>query len=1388
MGEDASEAAPPPARRRRRFKRRYVFIPLLAILALIGVLAAVVRFGALTAAGRGFIEAQLNTVSLGPLGRLHVEGLEGDVWRDFTIRRLTISDSKGAWLDGQGVHVTWRSWELFLRRLDVDQLTTARLTILRRPVLALKPGAAGSSVSVHLGKINARLVTARQFSYLPGLFDVSGALDEARSGMLSGQFTVLSLTHRGDRLDAAFDFGNKKSVELDLQAHEAQGGPIAGAFGLPSNQPFVISLRANGVTSQGNFQLVALSGTQIPVQAVGGWTPQGGSASGRVTLTASRLLSPYAKMVGPQAQFVISGARAPDGFQAMSLRLDSDNLQLTANGEADIGKLSVGPTGVAVTLASRQMQRILAWPTMGSAQFRGALTGKSDRWTLSGDLAVQNMSALDYQLTHVHGPAHLVSQNGQITLGFAMDGDGGAGKGILASMLGARPHGAAELTWLADGRLIMKSLQVLGPGLKATGVGQMTLFGALTFKGDAVYTNFAAVRPGAKGTMKASWSAAQSHADRPWEFSFDAGATGFQSGIPDLDRLLGAQPRLKGKASYDGHVIQVAEAQLQGSAGNAGGSGSMDNAGVMNVKLDWTAKGPLEIGPLVFSGTAKGTGGLTGTLDNPRVDLIADFDSFDLPYTPLTNAHATLTFVKGPEDTNGAFTLAGTSRYGPARGATSFKFISNGLELSGLDAVAGGAHVQGAVALLGGEPSSADLNIALAPGAFLSRGTASAHLVIADAPGGARATIKATAANADFGIAGLVIQNGSFSGSGPLARMPYQIQVSGLTNHGSWRASGSGLIFGSGEERGASFEGAGKVRNADFKTLSPAQVRFGPHGQSLSFLAQVGGGRAQAQMRQTGSALQATAELSNVSLGLLDQDFMGRFDAQLSLSGDGAALAGHLDAKLADAGVRGGKGAPTLDGQVKAQLAGGQVTLDAQLTGSGGLMSRTHLLLPAEATAAPFRIAIVRTRPMSGDFTAEGEVKPLWDLVMGDARSLSGQMKAQATLGGTLASPRIDGQASLTGGQFSDTDSGLKLRNVVLNATLAGSLLNVSQLSASDTGAGTLNGSGQLDISPAGASNFRLDLKGFRLIDNDLATAVASGNANIKRAADGKVHIAGALTIDRADVAANPPTPSEATPMDVVEINRQVGSGGGHLQVVTARSPEAELDVSLKALSRVYLKGRGLNAELSLDAHVGGTTSNPILSGEARVVRGDYDFAGKRFVFDNQGVVYLATAPSDIRLDLTATREDPALTAVIRIQGTAARPRVTLTSTPILPNDEVLSQVLFGSSASQLSPYEAAELASAISSMAGGGGFDILGNLRNFAHLDRLALGGATATGVTVSGGKYVTDNVYLELTGGRLGPSANVEWRVLRNLSVVSSIAGAGGDSQVSVRWRKDY
>jgi translocation and assembly module TamB len=257
--------------------------------------------------------------------------------------------------------------------------------------------------------------------------------------------------------------------------------------------------------------------------------------------------------------------------------------------------------------------------------------------------------------------------------------------------------------------------------------------------------------------------------------------------------------------------------------------------------------------------------------------------------------------------------------------------------------------------------------------------------------------------------------------------------------------------------------------------------------------------------------------------------------------------------------------------------------------------------------------------------------------------------------------------------------------------------------------------------------------------------------------------------------------------MPVIERNKP-GATEGDVLPEARRGLVVGLDVTLKASRGIFIEGRGLDAEMSIDARVTGTTARPVLDGVARMVRGEYDFAGKRFDFDARSAVYLAASPDRIRLDLTATREDPALTAVIRVRGTASRPEITLTSSPSLPQDEVLSRVLFGTSAAQLSPLEAAQLASAIAALAGGGGFDVIGNLKNFTGLDRLVFaGGGEGGAMTVAGGKYLTDDVYLEIIGGgREGPAAQVEWRVRRNLSIISKLAGE--DSGLSVRWRKDY
>ena len=375
----------------------------------------------------------------------------------------------------------------------------------------------------------------------------------------------------------------------------------------------------------------------------------------------------------------------------------------------------------------------------------------------------------------------------------------------------------------------------------------------------------------------------------------------------------------------------------------------------------------------------------------------------------------------------------------------------------------------------------------------------------------------------------------------------------------------------------------------------------------------------------------------------------------------------------------------------------------------------------------------------------------------------------------------------MSNGKLEDAATGLKLRNMAANVDLTNSVVSVQNFSASDAKAGTVAGDGRLSLVRGGESTLTLNVKSFQLIDNDTAKATATGAVTVTRGADGHARLSGQLNIDHAEISAINRTPPGVVSLDVIERNRPVGQDEA-TQAATSRGPAVALDIKLRAARGIYLKGLGLNAEMSLNADVSGDTAAPQLQGSAHVIRGAYDFAGKRFDIDDSSVIYLDASPDRIRLDLSATRDDPTLTAVIKIKGTAAKPEITLTSTPTLPSDEVLSQVLFGKSAAQLSGVEAAQLAAAVTTLATGGGFDVIGGLRNFARLDRLALGADTLGAPTVSGGKYINEHVYLELTGGgKDGPSAQVEVNAGRGLSFISQVGGLEG-AKLAVRWRLNY
>ncbi len=1388
----------PQGPRRRRLLGKIVrrvlvaFAVLTLLLISLGVAA---RYWAKTEGGRAAIVRMADGLTLGPVGRLQIQGLSGDPFDVFGLRVLRIIDAKGAWLEAHDVTLAWTPVELLVRRVHLRRLHVALLQVHRPPEQTKAPPQAPSKppVSLILGDADLRIETDPALSVQRGLWDVRGGVELHRSGRILAKLSAHSLLHPGDGADLNLRIGKRQRFLLRAEAVEAKGGALAGALGLPADQPLHIHAVGDGKAEAGSAAVIATSGATTPIQGAARWGKAGLTLDGRVSLAASRLTHYLAERLGPEAAVKLLARQTHGDLYELQGQATAAEGALRLGGPVD-WRRKTSP-GMTVDIAVRDFSKWIPLPKVGPAHTRGVFTGGFSQFDYKGALDAQAVSEMGYDLARLSGPLELSLKDREWRAKGDFAGAGGVGKGLAGGLIGAAPHIKADASRLKDGHVLIRSLDLAGADLKLQAQGGQGLFGRLSFKGALTIPNVAVLRPGARGGLSATWDAGETAAARAWDFAFDAKGDAFASGLADLDHFLGGQPHLVAKGVYGSGALSIASAKLDGASLSAAGKGDLDAQQRLSMDFDWSAKGPIEAGPVEIAGAAKGTGKVSGALNALRADVVADLSSLNLGALQIAPAKLTVSVITGADGVNGALAVTGAAAgSGPADAKAAFRFTAGGMDLNDIVADAGGVRVNGSLSLRSGEPSSADLTLAAGPGAFLTSGHLEGVVKIADRPGGATGDITLTGSNLAAPNAPTTMHNLSLHASGPLKQLPFRIKADSVQPV-AWTFAGEGVLTRSPAGNALVLQGAGGVRKAAFKLLEPADIRFGGEDWSAHLKLALAGGQAVIDGHIQHDDLIAKATLAGVGLGAFDEDFVGEVSGDLALQGHGGALSGQMNAALSGARSRDEPAAEGLTATVKAALAGPRLHIDAVAANAGGLKSQASVDLPAEASASPFRIAIDRTKPMSGSFSADGEVRPLWDLLAGGDRTLSGHANISGTLGGTLNAPAPKGQLALAGGKFRDIGTGLALQGLEVDAAFGDSALTVRQFSGADPRGGTVSGEGRVSLVENGDSTFTLNLKHFQLLDNDIGRATASGAVTVTHPAKGQGKLSGALIIDRADIVAATPTPNGVVPMDVVEVH-QVLKAGQETPPVRTLGPPILLDVSIKAPRGVYVKGKGLAVELSLDAHAGGSISTPDLSGTARVVTGSYDFAGKRFDVESSGLVRLGPTADQIRLSLTAAWSDPTLNAIVRVQGTAAKPEITLTSSPVLPQDEILSRVLFGVSASQLSAAQGAELASALASLSGGGGFDVIGNLRQFVRLDRLALGGTPATGTTISGGKYVTKDIYLELTGGgRNGSAASVEWRIRKNLSLVSRYGAAldtryegDTDASLSIRFRKDF
>lgn len=474
----------------------------------------------------------------------------------------------------------------------------------------------------------------------------------------------------------------------------------------------------------------------------------------------------------------------------------------------------------------------------------------------------------------------------------------------------------------------------------------------------------------------------------------------------------------------------------------------------------------------------------------------------------------------------------------------------------------------------------------------------------------------------------------------------------------------------------------------------------------------------------------------------------------------------------------------TLDGQ------GGDMR--ALIRRGGGLIGRMQARLAPLGAGAGLSERLFAA-PLSGGIRYNGPAEVLWTMTGISGQTLSGPIALGADFGGRLEAPTLNGVLRANALRYENETYGTVITNLKLDGRFTQSSLQIQTLTG-NAGSGTLSASGTIGLDAA--NGFPMDLtatlRRAQLARSDALGATVSGTIAVTNSKAAGGLIKGQLSIPEARYQIIRQGAAEVPELTGVRRRTDQPAKPGEKGAAPGLT-NWKLDIRIRADNKLFVSGMGLEAEWATDLRVGGSAADPRVTGTLSVVRGTYSFAGRRFDLDDSGEVRFEGGPiTDPQLDLAASTSVQGVTATIRIGGRALNPQVSFSSTPTLPQDEILSRLLFGSSVTSLSPTQAIQLAAALNSLRGsGGGLNPLGKLRSASGIDRLRVLGADKTagrGTALAAGQYISNDVYVEvITDARGFTATQLEVALSKALSILSQTGSFGG-SNVSLRYSKDY
>ncbi|CAN5223201.1 translocation/assembly module TamB domain-containing protein [soil metagenome] len=1380
-------------------------VGLIAALALI-VLGVAVWLG--TDNGRGFVAAQVRALAFDNGMTIGMDRIEGSIFGQMRIRGLSLSDTKGVFLDAETVDMDWRPLSYVRSHVDIRSLMIPTAHLYRQPQFKATPPTPDAPLLPDLDidvnrlqvgrlQIDPSLTGKRHLISLDGQVHIA---DRRAQVTANGRALFAPGVAGGDRLALILDaVPDKNRFDVDLRVNAPAAGLIAGFTQVA--KPLDVTLAGKGDWAAWTGKLSGAMGSDriadVALTARNGtFTVHGPIRPGLFVAGAGR------NMLEPVTRLDLT-ATAQDRSIRLNGGLASDNFTFAANGLVDLGKSAMRDLKLDFKLLKPSViaTNLRGSDVSGSATLNGSFTAPHIAYGL---IARQiGFAATSVEGLSVSGSAALDKDQWRIPIHGTARRIAGLNASIAPLLTNVRLDG--DFAYV-NARLLSDNLKIRSDRIDATAIVVADLNKALytgalqgTVNGYKVEsvgifnlkTNMD-LKTGANGYFKLGGrvTTRSTRLLNDGMRSFLGGNAlivadvGYDSnGVASLDRLNVAAPAFRltgGTGQYR------ADGSIRFSA-----RGSSNQYGPLAVEASGTIAKPVARIVAARPGMGIGLSKVVATIrgDGKGYAVVATGDS---DYGAF-NANVGVGLGALRVDLKPGTQFAGIGMTGrvtqTAAGPFAGTIDANGSGINGVVQLSAFSGKQRAIvnataqnaSLPGRIGFSTDRAIVAADVILYTQPQVVADVQLAGTHMG-DLTIAVARANVNYrggqGQAKLLVEGRT--------RYPFRMAANAVLDPKLWRVAMKGRF------NGVDITTKGPLRILPEKagyTLQPGTIetgqgniqlagRYGPGMMLQSRLNGVNLAVANPFMPTLGLGGTATgsldfAQVSSTAFPSADARLQIRNFTRTSLASVSQPVDIHVVGRLLPEGGN----ARAIIRRRGAAIGRLQVNLSPLPPGAGSWTTR---LLGA---------------PLSGGLRYNGPADVLFSLAALADQSLKGPIGVAAAFGGRAQTPTLTGVVRANNLTYENATYGTKLTNMKLNGRFTNDRLEVVSLTA-NAGSGTVKASGFVSLSSAQGFPIQLGLDMDRAqlaTGNDLAAQV-TGQLRIVNGNGQPPTVSGKISLPETRYRIV--RQGAATVATLTGVRRKPALGlpriSGDAEPISSLPSTWRLDLDVVAQNKIYVSGMGLDSEWSADMHVGGTSGAPVISGGVDLIRGTLGFAGRSFTLQEGRIRFNGGPMFDPDIRIVASGEVQDVTINVNITGTGANPQIAFTSTPSLPQDELMARILFGNSVGELSAIQAVQLAASLNSLRGGkGGLNPLGVLQSSAGIDRLRILGedkTTGRGTSVAVGQYISNDVYVEVVTDARGYTATqLEISLSKALSVLSQMGSFGGSS-VNLRYRKDY